>query len=138
DLERRLMEGIGVIADRTVQAEYRRFVRDRLFELARPAKQGSYARARPTFVRDGPEPPRRPGRLQRENLFRILLAFPWLIDEVAEEFAAFEIPEPEFDRLRREILAVKAPPAGLDACALRQHLVQNGLAATVDGLLLPS
>jgi DNA primase len=141
DLERRLDEDIGVIADRTVQAQYRRFIRDRLFEFVRQARQASRhtARIRPTFVRDGPEPPPRPGaRVQRENLFRILLNFPRLIDEVAEEFAGFEIPEPELARLRREILGVDAVRPGLDARALQQHLVENGLAATVDGLLLPA
>jgi DNA primase len=141
DLERRLTEDIGEIADRTVQSEYRRFVRDRLFELGRSARQGSRTlpRLRPAFVRDGPEPPPRPGeRVQRENLFRILLHFPWLIDEVAEEFAAVEIPEAELDSLRRQILELDAGESGLDARALQQHLVQNGLAATVERLLLPS
>ena len=90
-------------------------------------------------MRDGPEPPPRPGgRIQREKLFRLLLHFPWLIDEVAEEFAALDLPEPEFDELRRQILKVDALRPGLDARALQQHLVQNGLAATVDGLLVPS
>jgi DNA primase len=141
ELQRRLTDEIGLIADRTVQAEYRRFVRDRLFELSRPAQPAPRAMKspRPPFVRDGPEPPPRAGgRVQRERLFRLLLNFPWLIGEVAEEFAAIEIPEPELDRLRREILTAEAALPGLDARALRQHLVQNGLAAAVDGLLLPS
>jgi DNA primase len=141
DLERRLTEDVGLIADRTVQTEYRRFVRDRLFELGRPARRGSRSmvRPRPIFVRDGPEPPPRSGgRIQREKLLRILLHFPWLVDEVAEEFAALEIPEPELDSLGREILEVEALRPGLDARALQQHLLQNGFAATVDRLLLPS
>jgi DNA primase len=141
DLDRRLMEGIGLIGDRTVQAEYRRFVRDRLFELGRPVHRGFKlpAQARPTFIHDGPEPPPRPGsRSQREKLLRLLLNFPLLIDEVTEELAALDIPEPELDRLRREILEIGVLRAGLDACALRQHLVQNGLAATVEELLVPS
>jgi hypothetical protein len=61
-----------------------------------------------------------------------------LIDEVTEELAALDIPEPELDQLRREILEIGVLRAGLDACALRQHLVQNGLAATVEELLVPS
>jgi DNA primase len=141
DLERRLMEGIAVIADRTVRSEYQRFIRERLFQLGRRGRNASktIAPTRPSFVRDGPEAPPRPGgRIQRENLFRILLNFPWLIDEVAEELATLELPEPELDRLRREILDSEALPPGLDARALQQHLVQSGLAATVDGLLLPS
>ena len=141
DLDRCLMEHIGVIADRTVQAEYRRFVRDRLFELGRPARVGRNAapHLRPTFIRDGPEPPPRSGaRIQREKLLRLVLNFPWLIDEVAEELAALEFPEPELDRVKRHILAIDGLRAGLDAHALRQHLVQSGLAATVDGLMVPS
>lgn len=141
ELERRLMEEVGLIADRTVQTEYRRFVRDQLFELGRRARPASRAapHLRPSFVRDGPEPPPRPGaRIQREKLFRLILNFPWLIDEVAEELAALDVPEPELDSLRRQILAVDASRPGLDARALQQHLVQDGLAATVDGLLVPS
>lgn len=141
DLERRLMEDVGLIADRTVQAEYRRFVRDRLFELGRPSRPPprTMGRPQPGFVRDGPEPPPRSGgRVKRENLFRILLHFPWLIDEVTEELAALDIPEPGLDSLRRQILQLDPGTAALDARMLQQHLQQNGLAATVDGLLLPS
>jgi DNA primase len=140
-LERRLMDQIGLIADRTVQAEYRRFVRDRLFHLRRPARPGDrhVPRLRPSFVRDGPEPPPRSGgRVQRENLFRMVLHLPYLIDQVAEELAALEIPESDLDSLRRQILELDAAGSGLDARAIQQHLVENGLAATVERLLLPS
>ena len=135
------MDQIGLIADRTVQAEYRRFLRDRLFDLGRPARPGArHLRGpRPSFVRDGPEPPPRSGgRIQRENLLRMILHFPFLIDQVAEELAALEIPEPDLDSLRRQILELNDAASGLDAHALQQHLVENGLAATVERLLLPS
>ena len=141
DLERRLMEDVGLISDRTVQVQYRRFVAERLFEIGRSARSGSRAvpRPKPVFVRDGPvPPPRPPKRVQREILFRILLQFPTLIDEVAEEFAELEIPETELDRLRSAILEVEALRPGLDAGALQQHLVLNGFAAAVDALLSPS
>jgi DNA primase len=140
-LERRLMDQIGLIADRTVQAEYRRFVRDGLFNLGRPARAGDrhLPRLRPSFVRDGPEPPPRSGaRIQRENLFRMILHFPYLVDQVAEELSALEIPESDLDSLRRQILERDAPESGLDARAFQQHLVENGLAATVERLLSPS
>ena len=140
-LEHRLMEQIGLIADRTVQAGYRRFLRDRLFDLGRPARPGArnLPRLRPSFVRDGPEPPPRSGgRIQRENLFRMVLHFPYLIDQVAEELAALEVPESDLDSLRRQILELDAAGSGLDAHAIQQHLVENGLAATVERLLLPS
>jgi len=141
DLERRLMDNVAVIADRSVQAQYRRFIRDRLFDVGRGTRAGTQRAARPrvSFVRDGPEPPPRSGgRMQRENLFRMLLHLPCLIDEVAEEFAALEMPEPELDSLRQQILEWDAAGSGLDAGALQQHLVENGLAATAERLLLPS
>ncbi len=140
-LEHRLMDQIGLIADRTVQVEYRRFLRERLFDLGRPARPSARHTPRPrlSFVRDGPErPPRSGGRIQRENLLRMVLHFPYLIDQVAEELAALEIPESDLDSLRRQILALDAALSGLDAHALQQHLGQNGLAATVERLLLPS
>ena len=140
-LERRLRDQIGLIADRTVQAEYRRFLRDRLFDLGRSARPGArhLLRPRSSFVRDGPEPPPRSGgRIQRENLFRMLLHFPYLIDQVAEELVLLEIPESDLDSLRRQILELDAAGSGLDAHAFQQHLVNNGLAATVERLLLPS
>jgi DNA primase len=142
DLGRRLTEAVNLIADRTVQNEYRRFVRDRMFGLGRSPRPrpATTANPRPSFVRDGPEPPPRSRRnsLIVEHLFRIVLHFPWLISEVAEEFAGLEITEPELDRLRRQILAADAGEPGLDAYGLRQHLVQTGHAAAVDRLFLPS
>jgi DNA primase len=139
DLDRRLMEDIALIADPTVRNEYRRFVRDRLYEAGRMPIPRAKASPRPGFVREGPAPPpRAPDRVQCEILFRLLLQSPELIDEVAEEFAALEVPEPELDKLRREILEIDALRPGLDASALRQHLLLNGFAAIVDALLSPS
>ena len=141
DLDRRLMEDVALVADPTVRGEYRRFVRDRLFAAGRTPRAPTRGAPgiRPGFVRDGPAPPPRdPDRLRREILFRILLQSPPLVDEVAEEFASLDMPEPELDKLRREILEVEALRPGLDAPALRQHLLLNGFAATVDALLSPS
>jgi hypothetical protein len=90
-------------------------------------------------VHDGPPPPPRPpGRIERELLFRLLLHYPDLIEEVAEEFAALSLPEPELAALRRAILEAAAAQPGLDARALRQHLLSNGFAASVETLLRPS
>jgi DNA primase len=52
DLERRLMADAGLIADRAVQSEYRRFFRDRLFALGRPAaSRGVWAKNPATPLR---------------------------------------------------------------------------------------
>jgi DNA primase len=133
----RLMEHVKTISDRTVRSEFEILFKKRCdpWEARRKTQRTPPSKA----VRDGPEPPPRPAeRVQRENLFRILLKFPGLIVVVAEEFARLEIPEPELDGLRREILEADTLPAGLDAQAIRQHLVKNGFAKTVDGLLSPS
>ena len=133
----RLMEHVKTISDRTVRSEFEILFKKRCdpWEARRKTQRTPPSKV----VRDGPEPPPRPAeRVQRENLFRILLKFPGLILVVADEFARLEIPEPELDGLRREILEADTLPAGLDAQAIRQHLVKNGFAKTVDGLLSPS
>jgi DNA primase len=140
DLERRLIESVGVIGDRAVRAKYERFIRDQLFELARPVtRPNRRVRQHSAFVRDGPPPPlRSPGRVERENLFRLLLHSPELIERVAEEFVALSLPEPEFDKLRHAILEAATAHPGLDARTLRQHLLTNGFATAVEALSLPS
>ncbi len=147
DLDHRLMENVALIADATVRNEYRRFVRDRLFEGGRKRRvvassstpRGFAQKVATEFVREGPlSPPRPPDRVQRELLFRILLQWPSLLDEVAEEFATIEMPEPDLDKLRREILQIEALHPGLEASTLRQHLHTNGFAATVEAFISPS
>jgi DNA primase len=136
-IQSRLMEHVKTISDRTVRSEFEILFKKRCdpWDARRKSQRTPPSKA----VRDGPEPPPRPAeQIQRQNLFRILLKFPGLILVVAEEFARLEIPEPELDGLRRKILEADTLLAGLDARAIRQHLVKNGLAATVDGLLLPS
>jgi DNA primase len=138
DLWHRLMTRVELIPDRKVQAEYRNLFYKR-FDPRPARKWRGGMRQERAAVRDGtPPPPRSPQRLQREILFRILLHFPGLVDEIAEEFASLDVPETDLDRLRHEILGREASQPGLDAETMQQHLVQNGLAATVDALLSPS
>ena len=159
DFERRLMSDAALIADRAVQSEYRRFFRERVFTLGRaaggrptggraqwpkgrPASPQRAARAAiPGILSAGempPPPPRSPARLRREILLRMLLQHPFLAGEASEEIAALDFPEPELDRLRREILQVEVVNPGLDASGLRQHLERCGFGSTLDGLLSPS
>jgi DNA primase len=148
DLERRVMEHADAIADRTVQAQYRRFLRERLFALGRPARINSGERnprqSNPRFPPppaaafrgDTPPPPPAPGRRQRAILIGMLLDHPFLIGEAHEDIAALDFPEPEIDRLRRAILEADATSEGLDADALRLQLGQSGFAMTVDAAVL--
>ena len=140
------MEDVALIADPTVRYEYRRDMRGRLYESGRRLRfvagwptpiarsRAGFTNPGARFVREFPAAPRPPDRVQREILFRILLRWPLLIAEVAEEFAALDIAEPELDKLRREILEIEALHPGLEASALRQHLSSHGFAATVDAI----
>ena len=144
DLEHRVMAQAGQITDRSVQAEYRRFLRDKLFALGRVKRQGTGYVPNPRFPPppisafrgDTPPPPRSPGRRQREVLIGMLLDHPFLIGEAHEEIAALDFPEAELDRLRRAILEADATSKGLDAEALRLHLGQSGFADAVDAVVL--
>ena len=139
DVWRRLVSRVELIPDRKVQAEYRNLFYKRFDPRPTASRPRDRIRQGSSAVHDGPPPPPRPPqRLQREILFRILLHFPGLIVEVAEEFASLDLPEADFDKLRREILGLEASRPGLDAGTLQQHLVQSGFAATVDALLTPS
>ena len=154
DLERRVMADAALISDRTVQFEYRRFFRERLFGLGRPAGNravapkgrpaslpGAARSANPGILVGGvmpPPPPRSPARLRREILLRGLLQYPSLANEASEEIAAIDLADPELDRLRHEILQVETLNPGLDASGLRQHLERCGFGSTLDRLLSPS
>ena len=132
DLERRLMAQAGLIADRAVQTEYRRFFRDRLFGLGKPdRKPGSAGRRsanRTTAATAEVAPPLPPlsGRRNREIVLGIFIEHPALIDGWVEDLAALDFPEPELDNLRRAILEVAHTGPGLDAQTLRQHLALCG------------
>jgi DNA primase len=143
DLEHRLMAHAATIADRTVQAEYRRFLRDRLFGLGRERNQQERGQNARRFPRaptapfaaprgDAPPPPPSPGRRQREILIGMLIEHPFLVTEAHEDIVAIDFPEPELDRLCRAILELDTLSPGLDAEELRLHLGHNGFAMSVD------
>ncbi len=150
-LKARLDERVQAIADRNVQEQYRRFFGERLYGLMRgrrPPRRGPSWRPgerrgagdTPAAPFDGdlarralPDPARRPA----EVLIATLINHPQLFHEFAEEFAGLELPAPDLDRLRREIINVFSLRADLDAAALKLHLCQAGLTRTVDGLLSP-
>ena len=143
DLEHRVTAAAGQIADRSVQAEYRRFLRDKLFALGRPPRRPPGRAARlpqgapaPVIgVHDDPPPlPPSPARRRRESRLGLLLAHPFLIAENVEDIVKLDFPERELDALRREVLRIDADFPGLDAEGLRQHLAQSGVATIVDAV----
>ncbi|HWB47965.1 MAG TPA: DNA primase [Stellaceae bacterium] len=142
DLERRLMGHAAAIADRIVQAEYRRFLRDKLFALGRPkfppnaGRFGRVPAAQAVALRaHAPPPPPAPGRRQREILMAMLLTHTFLIARRVEEISVLDFPEPELRALRQAIFGAEVEAVGLDATGLRLQLGQGGFAATVDAVL---
>jgi DNA primase len=137
DVRSRLLAHAQSISDRMVRFEYETLFKSRCDP--RGLRRATAPSAASAVGREGPPPPPRPPQhLQREILFRIILHFPEVIDEVTQELDALNVPEAELNTLRREILALTAQHPGLDAEALQQHLVKTGCAATVVGLLSPS
>ena len=110
DLDRRLSEHAATIADPAVRDEYRRFVRDRLYEFGKRRRvaanstialsfaQGSnlntadLGRPPTWFVSELEKLPRAPGRGEREALLAALLQTPTLVAEFSEEIAALDFP----------------------------------------------
>ncbi|HVH76361.1 MAG TPA: DNA primase [Stellaceae bacterium] len=138
DLERRLEDEIRLIADRAVQAEYRRFVRERLYEASRASRPPFRPAREPRrrHVSNGPpRPPSVPGKTQREVLLGTLVEHPFLILDLCEEIAALDFVEPELSRLRDGILAIPDLENSIDAGDLRSRLMEVGLGNMVEALL---
>jgi DNA primase len=160
DLKARLERHAREIADADVQREYRRALLDRYYALTRPdaarphagpssgrpferwrkpAESVTYTvlpgSIREHVARQPPPPlPRAPARLHRQIFLGLLICYPALIDEWFEQIAELDLPEPELDRLRSEILEVGHSHLGLDAEQFRQHLASCGHADTVSVL----
>lgn len=149
-LERRLEERVRAIADRSVQDHYRSYFRARLFDALRRHKGGP-GRWRPGRAL-GPNagvklktpaaleapPLHEPTPLRRrrqEILLALLLNHPFLLGDVAEEFAEIPLGPPDLDKLRHEILRLHALNPDLDAATLRLHLTENGYDRVVKGVL---
>ena len=160
DLKARLERHAREIADADVQREYRRALLDRYYALTRPdaarphagpssgrpferwrkpAESVTYTvlpgSIREHVARQPPPPlPRAPARLHRQIFLGLLICYPALIDDWFEQIAELDLPEPELDRLRSEILEVGHSHLGLDAEQFRQHLASCGHADTVSVL----
>jgi DNA primase len=132
DLKARLERRARDIADGEVQREYRRVLSDRYYELTRGSRDFRPGRQRFQPMRvETPPPLPTPGRSQRQIFLGLLLRYPGLIAHWIEELAPIEMPEPELDSLKRQILENSDAFAGLDAERLQQHLGSCGFADTV-------
>jgi DNA primase len=145
-LEQRIEAKVRGIGDRSVQEHYRRFFRDRFFTAWRPTRPGrapTGARAigkvgaRPTIelARQQPDPKRIHAQRQQEIVLAAFINHPSLLEEFADDFAALDFPSPEFNGIRREILALAGSGHDLDAGAVKLHLCQAGFSGILEGLL---
>jgi DNA primase len=152
-----------LINDGTVQNQYRRMFRDRLFQHFRPAPrqpaggrpgvhQGQFTRGRPHFR--GPNPvrgaylvppgaaPPMPGpdsgaRMRERILLATLISHPQLFDYVEERLGAMTFSDARLDLLRQTAVMHIAQSPELDFAALSAQLSAHGYAAEVATLLHP-
>jgi DNA primase len=159
-LEKRLEEQVRAIADRSVQEHYRNFFREKLadrFGARRGPMGGRAGRAKwPAKRRPGERmkfssfgsplpwnetaPEADPGLLARrreEVVLALILNHPFLLNEMAEELAAFEWQAADLDRLSRAIQKAHALQPDLEAAALKRHVSDSGFAVIVERVLSP-
>jgi DNA primase len=145
-LERRIEEKIRTIAERSVQEHYRRFFRERLFQTWRqkPKAVGRGPRARDAYptqtieiARKQPNPRALHLRRQQEIAIALLINHPALLDDVAEDFAALDLPASDLDGIRQEILKIFGSRQDLDGAVLKLHLCRAGFTRIVEDLLSP-
>ncbi len=162
-LEKRLDQQVRLIADRSVQEHYRNFFRERLAEMfgarrgpvggrTMPQRFGATRwsndrrwndrnRSRrfappPPWSESAPQgDPQLLARRREEIILALVLNHPSLLNEVEEEFAQLEFLSSDLDKLRIAILKAHAPLPDLDAETLTRHLIDDGFAKTVEGVL---
>ncbi len=148
-LEKAMYAKTGVIADDTVQAQYRRLFKDRLYELFRPApsakgkpaqrgKKGGYDRPTqmPGPISRGKTTDLTSGQRLRERiLLTTLVTHPELQGNVEERLGAMTFADSRLDSLRQTALMHIAQNPTLDFEALRAHLANLGFAEELENLL---
>jgi DNA primase len=154
-LEQRLEQQVRLIADRSVQEHYRRFVRERMAEsfnprrgsagpgaakFARPYRRDPAPRVGATPLWREPAPAADPALLQRrreEVLLALILNHPFLLSEIVEDFSAIEWASPHLDRVSGAIQKAHLMQPDLEAEALRRYLTDNGFGEIVEKILSP-
>jgi DNA primase len=151
-LQHRLEERVRVIADRSVQEQYRAFFRNRFFDAFRqakppPGRKGFGHKVGPnigvrlnTVAAFEGRPRGEPTSLRRrrqEILLASLINHPFLLHEAAEDLATVHLPAADLDKLCHEILRLHALNPDLDAAWLKLHLTENGFGRVVQGVLSP-
>ena len=153
-LEKALMEGAASIADGRVKEEYRRFFKDKLRETFTPAwrppapgtrrKPGGRTGTGGVIGRgfDGRLPgigrPSDPHQalLARERMLLLpLIAYPALIETVAEQLGALHFSDPSLDGLRQALLNTYHSVQGLDSSGLQDYLRATGFTQVLESLL---
>jgi hypothetical protein len=74
-------------------------------------------------------------RRPQEDLVVVFLHHPGLLDDLVEDFAEVELPAPDLDKLRRQIINLHGKFSDLDSAGMRHHLTTLGLARDVESLL---
>jgi DNA primase len=146
-IEARLEAHVARIADPRMQRHYRSLFRERLFQALRPAADRGRAGAAVSLprlsVRGVAAPPATPAaspsslRANAERgLLALVLAHPWLFDEIEDRFGSMQCADRNFDGLRQALVAVLSgradPPA---PGVLRAELEAAGFAGVIGEIL---
>ena len=163
-LEKHLMDQVAVIADKTVQDQYRTHYRSRLWEHFRPPRpqrsatqggggrgfEGKWAaerskRVRQFVTRDSSGRvvvPHRPltapppaWQTQEKLLLLAVIFHPALLEEVAEQLGGLHFADSGLDKLRQEAVKHHDDWSTLDFEGVQSHLCSSGFSQILDGLL---
>jgi DNA primase len=138
DFRKRLKELTDNIAESSVRSEYWGFFSEKFYDIvrsfrltrlrsSRSGQVGHFGEVPPPFPSD-PDP------VQRSILFWCLIQIPNEIPSRVEALTALEIPEPEIDKLRWELLEISDISPDLDSRGVSRHLEQSGHGTTVGAL----
>ncbi len=138
DLRSRLKSLTDTISDGIVRSEYWGFLSGKFYEAVRSfrlKRLRKYSSDGAAHIGDVPPPlPVSPGPTQRSILLKRLIELPNEIARHTEAITMLDIPEPDLDKLRWEILEVVDVHPDLDSLGIHTELGRNGLGETVGTL----
>lgn len=129
----RLQRNVEKILDPVLRSEYRGYFTDQFYATVRSAWQTKFRKKSPDLEKAIPLPPP-PEPIQRVILLILLIRLPQEIYRHQEDITRIEIPEPEYSRVRWELLEASELHQEITPESLHIHLSNSGLGEVVGSL----
>lgn len=137
-LDKKLMQEVERIADRSVQAHYRKILRDKIskaFFASRFQAKQDYRKPGAALTSSLIKPRFQKRQILERVLVCAVLNHPDIYADIEEEFGSFDISEKKLDHLRESIVNALSLDQQLDRQGLQNHLYKEDFEGYLKNLL---